>query len=36
MFEHAQNLEFEEAAQMRDQVKRGHGASMRLAQQGSV
>ncbi len=36
MYEHAQNLEFEEAAQLRDKIKRVQDAGMGLVEHGSV
>ncbi|HHJ80477.1 MAG TPA: excinuclease ABC subunit UvrB [Candidatus Tenderia electrophaga] len=36
MYEHAQNLEFEEAAQLRDKIKRVQEAGMGLVEHGSV
>jgi len=36
MYEHAQNLEFEEAAQLRDKIKRVQEASMGLVEHGSL
>ena len=36
MYQHAQNLEFEEAAQLRDKIKRVQEAGMGLVEHGSV